>query len=146
METESSNLLVTVRNRVRHITVMIDFFLTIDYLVRFSKNTGVKEEGWEHFGKEFFLKGRQKISGLQRGALYFPGTGMETKIPLAAPWDKVYRKNFLTGHRIEFRQELKVLDDMVFNMEQYWPFIRNIHRKAGNFQTRFKQLCAMCSA
>ncbi len=101
------------------------------------KNTGVQEEGWEHFGEEFFLEGRQKISGLQRGALYFPGTGMETKIPLAAPWDKVYRKNFLTGHRIEFRQELKVLDDMVFNMEVFGEADKVVYCKEKIYHYRY---------
>lgn len=83
------------------------------------KNVDGKEYGWEHFREEFSFKDREKINGLQRGALYFPGTGLETKIPLAAPWDKVYRKNFLASRQIRFRQELKVLDDMVFNMEVF---------------------------
>lgn len=101
------------------------------------KNTGMKEEVWEHFGREISLKGRKKISRLQIGALYFPGTGMKTKIPLAAPWDKVYRKKFLTGRQIRFRQELKVLDDMVFNMEVFGEADKAVYYKEKVYHYRY---------
>ena len=81
------------------------------------KNTGDREDAWEHFEQEFFWKDKAKIRSLQKGALYFPITGYRTKVPLAAPWDKVYRRNFLHQWGLRFRPELKVLDDMVFNVE-----------------------------
>lgn len=83
------------------------------------KNTGDREEAWEHFEQEFFWKDKAKIRSLQRGALYFPSTGYRTKVPLAAPWDKVYRRDFLHQWGLRFRPELKVLDDMVFNVEVF---------------------------
>ncbi|MDE7334449.1 MAG: glycosyltransferase [Lachnospiraceae bacterium] len=101
------------------------------------KNVDGKEDGWEHFREEFSLEGRQKISRLQRGALYFPGTGMGTKIPLAAPWDKVYRKKFLDRCQIRFKQELKVLDDMVFNMEVFGEADNVVYCKEKIYHYRY---------
>lgn len=36
-------------------------------------------------------------------------------IPLAAPWDKLYKRSFLISNSLEFPEELEVLDDMSFN-------------------------------
>lgn len=36
-------------------------------------------------------------------------------IPLAAPWDKLYKRSFLISNNLEFPEELEVLDDMSFN-------------------------------
>ncbi|NBJ92666.1 glycosyltransferase [Parablautia muri] len=81
------------------------------------KNVGEKEFAWEHFGKEATWDDKQKIRALQKGVLYFPG--LSTKVPLAAPWDKVYKREFLLRKGIHFQTELKVLDDMIFNMEAF---------------------------
>ncbi len=83
------------------------------------KDDGYREYGWVHFGKEGVWRSPSKIRELQRRVLYSPGTGMTAGISLAAPWDKVYRKEFLVRKRIRFAPKLKVLDDMVFNMEAF---------------------------
>lgn len=80
------------------------------------KNIGRKKSAWEHFEKETVWHGKRQIRALQNGVLYFPGT---TKVPLAAPWDKVYKREFLLKAGIHFQTELKVLDDMVFNVEAF---------------------------
>lgn len=83
------------------------------------KNVGDKERGWEHFDNEMVWDNKSEIRALQRGVLYFPGTETGTKVPLAAPWDKVYKKKFLEEKKVQFVPELTVLDDMVFNMEAF---------------------------
>lgn len=83
------------------------------------KNIGSKECGWEHFDHEMVWSSQSELRSLQRGVLYFPSTGRGTKVPLAAPWDKMYRRKFLAGQGIRFLPELKVLDDMVFNVEAF---------------------------
>lgn len=80
------------------------------------KHTAKKIEVWEHFSEEkVWNRGKTKemhlLKDLQQKVLYIQGT------PLAAPWDKVYRSNFLRNRGIRFQESLKVLDDMVFNME-----------------------------
>lgn len=83
------------------------------------KNTDRRESGWEHFSQEAVWTEPGAIRRLQRGVLYFPAAGLKTGVPLAAPWDKLYRRSFLLEEGICFRPELKVLDDMVFNMEAF---------------------------
>ncbi len=83
------------------------------------KNTGQKQSAWEHFPQEAVWTQRELIRRLQRGVLYFQAAGMATKVPLAAPWDKMYRRNFLQEKGICFQPQLKVLDDMVFNMAAF---------------------------
>lgn len=73
-----------------------------------------RQEAWEHFAHETIIKTREKLDLLQAAVLYFPM--VNTHIPLAAPWDKVYRKSFLEQYHLLFCRELKVLDDMVFNV------------------------------
>ena len=76
------------------------------------------ERPWEHFDRPRSWEGKQ-VHALQRGMLYFPHAGQRTGIPLAAPWDKVYRASFLRDNRICFARQLAVLDDMVFNVEAF---------------------------
>lgn len=76
-----------------------------------------RELPWEHFAEETVWNTREQIGRMQRGILYYPMAHPGTKIPLAAPWDKLYRRDFLNQNGLEFREGLKVLDDMVFNME-----------------------------
>ncbi|MBQ9991079.1 MAG: glycosyltransferase [Lachnospiraceae bacterium] len=80
------------------------------------KNSEEKEEAWEHFPEEqvWDRKDDQKrpfFHELHRKVLY------SRKTPLAAPWDKVYRLAFLRDRGIRFQKNLKVLDDMIFNLE-----------------------------
>lgn len=81
------------------------------------KNVGKRELPWEHFSQEAVWNSRDEIRRLQRGVLYYPMDYPKTKVPLAAPWDKLYRRAFLAENRLWFREELSVLDDMIFNME-----------------------------
>lgn len=94
----------------------VDIFLFDAY-----QNMPQKENQWEHFSHERFWREREEIEALQRNVLYYPyPSEMErTQIPLAAPWDKLYRKEFLMKHCLQFRENLRVLDDMVFNMEAF---------------------------
>ncbi len=83
------------------------------------KEKGRRQSPWEHFKKERVWRSRSEIRALQRGVLYAPIAGGPGNIPLAAPWDKLYRSNFLTENKIRFHPELRVLDDMIFNMEAF---------------------------
>lgn len=40
-------------------------------------------------------------------------------VPLAAPWDKLYRADFLRSNNLKFPENLRVLDDMCFNFETF---------------------------
>lgn len=40
-------------------------------------------------------------------------------VPLAAPWDKLYRRQFLLDNDISFPESLRVLDDMCFNFRAF---------------------------
>lgn len=81
------------------------------------ENIGTRELPWEHFGQEAAWDSRDEIGRLQRGVLYYPMDYPGMRVPLAAPWDKLYRRGFLEKNQIRFREELRVLDDMIFNME-----------------------------
>lgn len=84
------------------------------------ENKDRNEVLWEHFSKTSVLDKAEELSALWQGVLYYPSCCKrlgETNRPLAAPWDKIYKKKFLVDNRIQFREELMVLDDMVFNME-----------------------------
>lgn len=83
------------------------------------RNCEEREYNWEHFEKSFIWNEKKHIRKLQAGVLYYPLLGMKTKVPLAAPWDKLFRRNFLLEHQIRFRENLKVLDDMIFCMETF---------------------------
>lgn len=72
---------------------------------------------WEHFDLAIEWNNRISIKQLQRSMLYYPTDFPKMKVPLAAPWDKLYRRSILENTQIKFRGQLKVLDDMVFNME-----------------------------
>lgn len=81
------------------------------------QNVDSRELPWEHFDADMLWNSREELQRLQRGVLYYPMDFPRTKASLAAPWDKLYRREFLFENRIRFREELQVLDDMVFNME-----------------------------
>lgn len=81
------------------------------------QNAGGRERLWEHFGREAFWDKQEELEKLQRGVLYYPMDFPQMKASLAAPWDKLYRRDFLDINRIRFRETLQVLDDMIFNME-----------------------------
>ncbi len=81
------------------------------------RNSAAKEQPWEHFAHSKRWRAGRKLHKLQRGVLYYPMDFPESRVSLAAPWDKLYRREFLLRCGILFREQLQVLDDMVFNME-----------------------------
>ena len=81
------------------------------------QNIGGRQKPWEHFHAEAVWNQADEIHRLQRGVLYFPMEHPKSGVPLAAPWDKVYNREFLLRSGIVFCDKLQVLDDMVFNME-----------------------------
>lgn len=83
------------------------------------QNGKERETAWEHFDADCVWDTDTAIGKLQCGVLYFPMAYPVTRRPLAAPWDKIYRRSFLWENSLYFAEELKVLDDMVFNMEAF---------------------------
>lgn len=86
------------------------------------ENKGNRENTWEHFDHKVVWENQEELNALCRGVLYYPSCREvlgSTGRPLSAPWDKVYRRDFLISHSIVFVEELRVLDDMVFNMEAF---------------------------
>lgn len=81
------------------------------------QDVGGRERLWEHFAGEARWESREELQKLQRGVLYYPMDFPKARVPLAAPWDKLYRREFLNRNQIRFRETLQVLDDMIFNME-----------------------------
>ena len=75
-----------------------------------------REEDWSHFETEFETEERAALDAMQRGVLYFPMTPYPTKVPIAAPWDKLFRASLIKEHGLCYIEELKTLDDMVFNL------------------------------
>lgn len=81
------------------------------------QNVGRKQSEWVHFDADADLTDRESIRKLQCGILYVPFWRRIKNDPMAAPWDKVYRRDFLMRNRLQFGEHLRVLDDMVFNFE-----------------------------
>ncbi len=83
------------------------------------KHSKKKVCSWEHFEKDYIWTNRNDIFRLQCGMLYYPASFSKMRVSLAAPWDKLYKKSFLQKNNLCFPEHLKVLDDMVFNMEVF---------------------------
>lgn len=81
------------------------------------QNAGHQRREWVHFRADADLTDPESIRRLQCGILYAPFWGKHKNDPMAAPWDKVYRRDFLAANHLLFCEKLKVLDDMVFNFE-----------------------------
>ena len=96
-----------------------------------DKTVSGKKISWEHFKNEKIISEISEIRSLQREVLYFH------KTPLAAPWDKVYRRSFLMSNNIVYREELKVLDDMVFNVEAFGAAKLAVYRKDKIYYYRY---------
>lgn len=101
------------------------------------QNEGNKEIPWEHFDKPEVWKNSSAIRRLQYCTLYYPYPDKHKKIPVAAPWDKVYRREFLEENAIQFRKELKVLDDMVFNTESFGAAREVVYTKEKIYHYRY---------
>ena len=95
------------------------------------QNTFEKESVWEHFATEGIVGSDAGLRRLQRRVLYSRGT------PLAAPWDKVYRADLLRKNDIRFREHLRVLDDMVFNVEAMGVAARVYYCKKRIYHYRY---------
>lgn len=86
------------------------------------ENRGSVQKKWEHFRADADLTNygnHKEMLRLQCGVLYAPFWEDSGNIPLAAPWDKVYRREFLLENNLRFCESLKALDDMVFNYEVF---------------------------
>lgn len=92
---------------------------------------------WEHFHKEHIWTDRRALARLQRGVLYPPMAHADTGHPLAAAWDKVYRRDFLAGNALLFDEQLKVLDDMIFNMEAFGSAAKVAYCKEKIYHYRY---------
>lgn len=86
-------------------------------LMEAYQNAGHKQKEWEHFSQEEVITDIGRIRRLQGGILYAPAWKKIKNDPMGAPWDKVYRRDFLAANHLLFCEHLKVLDDMVFNFE-----------------------------
>ena len=80
---------------------------------------GHRQEAWLHFQADTDLRDPESIRRLQGGILYAPLWDRKENDPMGAPWDKVYRRDFLIMNHLLFCERLKVLDDMVFNFEVF---------------------------
>ena len=101
-----------------------DIVLFDAFRERISDNSS-KRELWRHADKEFTTTEQGEIHSMQRQILYpymVAKVGTMTfyrNIPLAAPWDKLYRRAFLINNNLSFPSELRVLDDMCFNFKAF---------------------------
>lgn len=104
------------------------------------QNTAKEEKGWEHFSRDHVWAERGEIASLQQGALYFPmvSSSIETtRVPLAAPWDKIYRRRFVLRCNLWFRENLHVLDDMIFNFEAFGEAAQVVYFKEKIYHYRY---------
>lgn len=104
------------------------------------QNTEKEEKTWEHFpGGQVWTEGSE-IQILQQGILYFPIASSSiavTKVPLAAPWDKLYRRQFVLNCNLEFCEKLLVLDDMIFNFEAFGEAKQIVYFKEKIYHYRY---------
>lgn len=98
---------------------------------------GKIQGSWEHFETEHLWTEKREIEELRDGVLYFPLSVPKTTIPLSALWDRLYRRDFLIRSGILFQPELKVLDDMVFNIEVFGVAKKIFYQKLRIYHYRF---------
>ena len=90
-----------------------------------GEGDNAKKELWNHAKYSFNSKDIREIRSMQRQILYpymyakASGMRFNRDIPLAAPWDKMYRRKFLIDNNIIFPEHLRVLDDMCFNFNAF---------------------------
>ncbi len=101
------------------------------------RNMENTENGWEHFPEEHIWDDKQDIGRLQIGALYFPLAGKKNKNPLAAPWDKMFQREFIIENNLRFQESLKVLDDMTFCVEAFGKAKRIVYCKEKVYHYRY---------
>ncbi len=88
-------------------------------------DNGLTQEAWGHAKYSFTTRDEWEKRTMQRQILY-PYMAAKAKnltfnetVPLAAPWDKIYRREFLASNGVKFPAELRVLDDMCFNFRAF---------------------------
>lgn len=75
--------------------------------------------------RDLFTDNKEDIVSLRCRILYpyatakMASVNFNPDVPLAAPWDKLYKLSFLRKHGLRFCEELAVLDDMCFNFEAF---------------------------
>lgn len=105
-------------------------------LMEAYQNLGHRQKQWVHFGADADITDRESIRKLQCGVLYAPFWRRTKNDPMAAPWDKVYRREFLLGNRLRFCERIRVLDDMVFNFEALGAAQKVVCRKIKPYHYR----------
>ena len=86
-----------------------------------AEGNNMKAELWNHAPCMFTTCDSGDISSMRCQILYpymRAHTGnirFKRDIPLSAPWDKLYKREFLVRNGLRFPEELRVLDDMCFN-------------------------------
>lgn len=123
-----------VYNAISEICKAISTHATADVIIFDAyEHNGHKVKSLEHFDKAFISTGKDNIKSLQYISLYpymphkrlnNPPDIQESAIAsypvsMAAPWDKIYRHTFLSSHGLRFNEDLRVLDDMYYNMEVF---------------------------
>ena len=101
------------------------------------KDNGEQVQAWEHFDREQVWTSREELFSLQRGMLYYPASFPDMKVPLAAPWDKLYKRSFIVEKQLRFCDKLKVLDDMIFNMEVFGRALKVAYCKEKIYHYRY---------
>ena len=117
---------ITIFDAVRESNVTVDgkFIRRTDHdklRDRMEMEGNFNEQLWNHAPSSFVTCDKDDILSMRCQILYpymasKVGKMEFTKdIPLSAPWDKCFRRAFLTEKKLKFPSQLKVLDDMTFN-------------------------------
>lgn len=108
-----------------------------DVLLFDAWQEGKTQAPWEHFETGQLWTEKKEIEKLRNGVLYFPLNIPKTSVPLSALWDRLYRRDFLMQNNLLFQTELKVLDDMVFNVEVFGAAKKIDYQKLPIYHYRF---------
>ena len=90
-----------------------------------KKPDGPIQESWGHAKYSFFTKDEKEMRSMQRQIIYpymaakVQNLTFDRAVPLAAPWDKIYKRSFLSEKNLKFPGQLRVLDDMCFNFKAF---------------------------
>lgn len=85
----------------------------------------IKRDMWGHADYSFCTSNAECKQSMQRQILYpymaakVADMSFHRNVPLAAPWDKLFRRQFLISNNLRFPEELRVLDDMCFNFRAF---------------------------
>ncbi len=86
-----------------------------------QKGIELKVSSWNHAEKSFETTSLEDKRSMQCQILYpfMAASAGEVRfgknVPLSAPWDKCYKRSFLSENGLMFPEKLRVLDDMCFN-------------------------------